>query len=266
MTEAAIDTGVFGDRYVSLGEPVTDKGIDGAWALRIYIKPFVDWIWGGCFLMALGGFLAMADRRYRLAVKRSAIARRWLRRTPHEAGLMKSLRLARSARGLRRHRRVPVASGCRAIRAKCPRRSSASRRPRSSSRSCTQPDKTLGHRRHEGPGVAAQRVGVVVRVVPRRASAAGASSRRRTSCRSSASTTRTSTPTGIAWLEQHGDPYRLSVVDADGRVGIDWGVYGVPETFVVDKQGIIRYKQIGPVTVEALQQKILPLVRELQKS
>ncbi|MCC6195394.1 MAG: DsbE family thiol:disulfide interchange protein [Burkholderiales bacterium] len=71
---------------------------------------------------------------------------------------------------------------------------------------------------------------------------------------------------GIAWLRQYGDPYKLSVVDADGRVGIDWGVYGVPETFVVDKSGIIRYKQIGPITAEALQQKILPLVRELQKS
>ena len=71
---------------------------------------------------------------------------------------------------------------------------------------------------------------------------------------------------GLAWLRQNGDPYRLSVVDADGRVGIDWGVYGVPETFVVDKNGLIRYKQIGPLTVEALEQKILPLVRQLQKA
>ena len=71
---------------------------------------------------------------------------------------------------------------------------------------------------------------------------------------------------GMTWLRQNGDPYNLSVVDRDGRVGIDWGVYGVPETFVVDKAGIIRYKQIGPVTAEALEQKILPLVRELQKS
>ncbi len=70
MTEAAIDAGIFGDRYVSLGEPVTDKGVAGAWGVRIYVKPFVDWIWGGCFLMALGGFLAMSDRRYRLAVQR----------------------------------------------------------------------------------------------------------------------------------------------------------------------------------------------------
>ena len=73
-------------------------------------------------------------------------------------------------------------------------------------------------------------------------------------------------PEGLAWLAQNGDPYKLSVVDADGRVGIDWGVYGVPETFVVDKNGVIQYKHIGPVTAEALQKTILPLVRELQKA
>ena len=61
MTEAAIDTGFTGDLYVSLGEPVAD----GAWGVRLYRKPFVDWIWGGCFLMAIGGFLALSDRRYR---------------------------------------------------------------------------------------------------------------------------------------------------------------------------------------------------------
>ena len=71
---------------------------------------------------------------------------------------------------------------------------------------------------------------------------------------------------GIRWLTENGDPYEMSVVDRDGRAGIDWGVYGVPETFVVDKAGTIRYKQIGPLTVEALKTKILPLVRELQKS
>ncbi len=71
---------------------------------------------------------------------------------------------------------------------------------------------------------------------------------------------------GRAWLVQNGDPYTLSVVDADGRVGIDWGVYGVPETFVVDKNGMIRYKHIGPVSAESLEKKIIPLVRELQKS
>ena len=68
-----------------------------------------------------------------------------------------------------------------------------------------------------------------------------------------------------AWLAQNGDPYTTSIVDEDGRVGIDYGVYGVPETFVIDRSGIVRYKQIGPLSVEALQEKILPLVRELQK-
>jgi cytochrome c biogenesis protein CcmG/thiol:disulfide interchange protein DsbE len=71
---------------------------------------------------------------------------------------------------------------------------------------------------------------------------------------------------GKRWLAQNGDPYTTSVMDRDGRVGIDFGVYGVPETFVIDKTGTIRYKQIGPITTEALEKKILPLVRELQKS
>lgn len=70
---------------------------------------------------------------------------------------------------------------------------------------------------------------------------------------------------GLGWLRQHGDPYVLSAFDLDGRVGIDYGVYGVPETYVIDKAGIIRYKQIGPVTPESLEQKILPLVKELDK-
>ena len=68
---------------------------------------------------------------------------------------------------------------------------------------------------------------------------------------------------GVAWLARHGDPYVLSAHDLEGRVGLDWGVYGVPETFVIDKQGVVRYKQIGPITPEALEKKILPLVRQL---
>ncbi|QDX81781.1 thiol:disulfide interchange protein [Denitratisoma sp. DHT3] len=68
---------------------------------------------------------------------------------------------------------------------------------------------------------------------------------------------------GKAWLARHGDPYQLSAWDHDGRVGIDYGVYGVPETFVIDKAGTIRYKQIGPITAEALKEKIIPLIKEL---
>ena len=72
-------------------------------------------------------------------------------------------------------------------------------------------------------------------------------------------------PEALRWLQQFGDPYVMSIVDGDGRVGINFGVYGVPETFVIDKTGVIRYKQIGPVTPKALQEKILPLVAKLQQ-
>lgn len=69
----------------------------------------------------------------------------------------------------------------------------------------------------------------------------------------------------IQWLNDNGNPYTASVVDKDGMVGINYGVYGVPETFVIDKQGIIRYKQIGPVTPDAWENTILPLVKKLQQ-
>ena len=67
------------------------------------------------------------------------------------------------------------------------------------------------------------------------------------------------------WLDTMGDPYTRTGADVDGRVGIDWGVYGVPETFVVDRQGRIAYKQIGPLSEQALQQSILPLIAELRE-
>ena len=68
-----------------------------------------------------------------------------------------------------------------------------------------------------------------------------------------------------AWLRKHGNPYRLSVLDLDGRVGIDYGVYGVPETYLIDKAGIIRLKQTGPITPDVFASKILPLLVELSK-
>jgi len=70
----------------------------------------------------------------------------------------------------------------------------------------------------------------------------------------------------IGWLRRHGDPYTTSVMDADGRVGIDYGVYGVPETFLIDQVGMIRYKHIGPVTPEAVRDLILPKIAELKRA
>ena len=70
----------------------------------------------------------------------------------------------------------------------------------------------------------------------------------------------------LGWLNNYGNPYLKSVSDTEGLVGIDYGVYGVPETFVIDKQGVIRYKQIGPVTPESLRDTLLPLVAKLEQA
>ena len=67
------------------------------------------------------------------------------------------------------------------------------------------------------------------------------------------------------WLDKQGDPYTRTGADINGRVGIDWGVYGVPETFVITKDGRIAYKQIGPLSVEVLEKKIIPLIATLNK-
>ena len=68
---------------------------------------------------------------------------------------------------------------------------------------------------------------------------------------------------GMGWLKQFGNPYVDSVFDQDGRIGIDYGVYGVPETFVIDRAGVIRYKHIGPITPDVLRDKIEPLLKQL---
>lgn len=69
----------------------------------------------------------------------------------------------------------------------------------------------------------------------------------------------------IAWLRKYGNPYAVVVTDREGKVAIDWGVYGAPETFLIDRKGIIRYKQIGPFTPEIIRDELLPLLRKLQQ-
>ena len=71
-------------------------------------------------------------------------------------------------------------------------------------------------------------------------------------------------PAGLGWLRQFGNPYTASWFDADGRAGIDWGVYGVPETFLIDAQGRVRLKHIGPLTEDVIAQKIEPLLKQLR--
>jgi cytochrome c biogenesis protein CcmG/thiol:disulfide interchange protein DsbE len=68
----------------------------------------------------------------------------------------------------------------------------------------------------------------------------------------------------LPWLRRNGDPYRLVAFDAAGRIGIDYGVYGVPETYVIDRQGVIRYKHIGPLTADVVQRKLEPMLKDLK--
>ena len=70
-------------------------------------------------------------------------------------------------------------------------------------------------------------------------------------------------PDGMGWLSQFGNPYDASIFDQNGRVGINFGVYGVPETFIIDKRGVIRMKHIGPLTPDVIAKRIQPLLKEL---
>lgn len=71
-------------------------------------------------------------------------------------------------------------------------------------------------------------------------------------------------PDALAWLDRFGNPYTANAFDEDGRVGIDWGVYGVPETFIVDGEGTIRYKHVGPVGPQVWRETVAPLIQEIE--
>ena len=201
--------------------------------------------------MALGGFLAIADRRYRIAGPRRARRRRSPARA-HERERWPRIKRMRYGRCRSAIFAVLVAFlfvGLFRDPREVPSPLIGKPAPAFALAQLHAPAQDARHRRHARPGVAAQRLGVVVRVLPRRASAAGRARARRTSCRSSGLDYKDKDDRrqGVARAST-AIRTRLSVVDADGRVGIDWGVYGVPETFVVDKAGVIRYKHIGPVT------------------
>ena len=69
----------------------------------------------------------------------------------------------------------------------------------------------------------------------------------------------------LRWLSRHGDPYQFSVSDIEGLIGIEWGVYGVPETFIIDKKGIVRLKHTGPVSRKDITEEIIPMIKQLEK-
>ena len=119
--------------------------------------------------------------------------------------------------------------------------------------------------RPQGHGDGGQRLRLVVRALPHRASRSSSRWRRTAASVWSASTTRMSPPTPSRFLDELGNPYAAIGVDQSGRAAIDWGVYGVPETFVVDANGIIRHKHIGPIDAAALEATVLPAIEAAMK-
>ncbi|CAH2784060.1 MAG: Cytochrome c-type biogenesis protein CcmG/DsbE, thiol:disulfide oxidoreductase [uncultured Caballeronia sp.] len=210
MTEVAVNRGLFRDLYVALGDAAENSNT--AWTVRVQIKPFVDWIWAGCLLMAFGGVLAaslsndprrlpstfigkqapafdlprldVADRRLSPEALRGQV---WVMNV--WASWCESFRDEHAALVALARRNIVAIYG-------------------------------LGYK--DDPDAAQQ------------------------------------------WLKQVGDPYIATMVDPSGQTGIDYGVYGVPETFIVDRRGVIRFKRSEPLTQAVLDTQILPLVRTLQ--
>jgi cytochrome c biogenesis protein CcmG/thiol:disulfide interchange protein DsbE len=283
MTEAAIDTGFLRDVYVSLGEPIDKARPEAAWAVRVYYKPFVDWIWGGCILMALGGLIAMSDRRYRIKARASSARHpppRRCRRTPR--GLPKN-RVLWPLVGFDVHV-VLLAVGLRLNPRDVPSPLVGKPAPAFALPRLDTPDKEFSPRemlgevwllnvwaswcvscRQEHPvlvELAKRQMVPLVGLNYKEVRGDGAIDSDKVA---PGDEKRMVIERAAGWLRQHGDPYTLSVLDVDGRVGIDYGVYGVPETYVIDKAGIIRMKHTGPITPEVFSGRILPLLAELSK-
>jgi hypothetical protein len=258
MTEAAIDTGLHARPVRVAGRAAGRQDLD----VRVYHKPFVDWIWGGCLLMALGGLLAATDRRYRVPVK-AAIRRHWRRpvRGLHQTAATARREPRQSAAAMKSQKfLIPLglfagAGGVpgRGPDAQAARGAVALHRQAGAGLQLPQlhDPSHASSRQDAGQGLDAQRLGVVVR----------GPAAKNTRC-------------WWSWRAQAGAHLGLNYKD-DPRnrhewlqrwatrtrrrcrprrpLGIDFGVYGVPETFVIDREGVIRYKHIGPLTPEVLE-------------
>jgi cytochrome c biogenesis protein CcmG/thiol:disulfide interchange protein DsbE len=252
MTEAAIATGFTRDLYVSLGEPVGG----GEWIVRVYVKPFVDWIWGGCLLMALGGVIAATDRPLPVAPP--------CRGARHGVG------------GSRRHEEAEVSYPPGGLPG--PGGLSAGGTRLESAGGAVAADWQTGTRidlpRLDDPAQRVRTQDLLGKVWMLNVWASWCAAcrdehpllvemARRKIVPIYGLDYKDSRAAGLQTLSRFGDPYVVSLFDADGRVGIDWGVYGVPETFIIDKAGVIRMKHIGPLTPDVVRDKIEPLVRQL---
>jgi len=240
MTEAGIDIGVTRDLFVALGEP-----LDGgqAWSVRIQTKPFIRWIWLGTVFMAIGGFLAALDRRYRRVTVKSSGKVALSGNTTNAIALAKGLSLDPSE--------LPSPL----IDQPAPQISS-SRLPEGSGEFDSQ---SL-----DGQvwvlNVWASWCGPCVQEHPHMKALA-----QRGDVPLVGLNYKDDPGDAMAWLQQLGNPYAHLLDDQLGKVGLDWGVYGVPETFVIDQFGRVRFKHIGPVDATVLENDLLRVIEQLRK-
>ena len=276
-TEAAIEAGFTRDLYVSMGDMISPD----TWTFRLHVKPFVDWIWGGCLLMACGGFLAISDRRYRVR--------------PRKADVDDVIV-------------VPIAPTARCRRARRPvigRGRGVGDEPRAEVRVAA------GHLFFALGGFFAVGLHLDPREVPSPLIGKAAPDFALARLDAPAQTIHRTDMLGKVWmlnvwaswceacrdehphlvefaklkacaadlrpqLQGHPRPGReawlaagersvrcLAVRPSTAASASTSGVYGVPETFVIEKQGVIRFKHIGPLTPEVLRDRVLPLVRSL---
>lgn len=255
MTEAAIDPGLLRDLYVSLGEPLED----GAWSVRLYHKPFVDWIWGGCFIMALGVWWLSAI----VGIDSHGASKNplWLHRL--------------NRLGKKSHESVSVA----VVHLCCGRRVSGHWTYAQSARNTISLDRESSSRVLSASTVRPRKIfspadlkGKVWLLNFWASWCSGCKTEHPVLMELAKSGQvpiygmdyKDQRDEAVAWLRRWGNPYPVVGVDEAGRVGINYGVYGVPETYVIDKQGVIRYKQIGPLDPDTVAKKILPLVQQLE--
>jgi cytochrome c-type biogenesis protein CcmF len=260
QTESDIDAGPLRDLYVAMGEPLDN----GAWALRIYVKPFIRWLWGGGVLMMLGGFVAASDRRFRLKRNASGSAATTATLDPASVrGMNRILPLLGFAllvglfgfgiwwNTLHDQREVP---------------SPLIGKPAPAYNLPLLDDPSTTVSKHEMLGQPylinvfaswcfacgeehpvlmqeAQQLGIPLVGYDYKDQPSDAK----------------------AWLDKHGNPYSMVVTDQSGDTAINFGIYGAPETFLIDANGVIRYKHIGPLTPNVIKTVLEPKIAKLKR-
>jgi DsbE subfamily thiol:disulfide oxidoreductase len=265
VTDAAIHTNFISDLYAVLGEPDGK----GGYVTRIYHNPLVPWIFLGAVVMAFGGGISITDRRHRIGAPVRARREKSISLPPASPE-----KVARKRLFLIPLTAFAVLAGFFVYRLALIEQGDVPNLVPSVMIGRPAPEFDLPPLFSRQAGLKSTDLrGKVTLVnffaswcVPCRAEHPVLALLAKTHGLVLAGVSYKDNPDTVrAWLARMGDPYEIAAMDNDGRTAIDFGVYGVPETYLIDKQGIVRFKQAGPLTPEIVQTQILPLVAELNK-